>query len=97
MIITAEYENGAIKLWPPPDPMEGKRMAQEILDSSPRDTLEKEIEELEGDLEEVRNDLSDLRLDWRRVENELRACVKQEDPIAVRERLKEILRIRFRV
>lgn len=96
MIISAEYENGAIKLWPAPDPMEGKRIAQEILDTSPRDVLVKEIEDLDFDLSEVRDELSDLRLDFRQAERDLRALLKL-DASEIKEALQKVLEKRFGV
>jgi len=71
MIITAEYQDGAIKLWPPPDPMEGKRIAQEILDRSPIEELETEVDRFRENAEQAESDLQDLQGEFNSLQDDL--------------------------
>jgi hypothetical protein len=94
-IIKAEYEEqgkeGIIRLWPPPDPMEGKAIAQGILDMGNPDPWE-ELKESKDEVIRYQDKYEDLEELLEDIEVSLRRALISED---IKEALKEILREHF--
>ncbi len=94
-IVKAEYEEqgkeGIIRLWPAPDPMEGKAIAQGILEMGTPDPWE-ELEEAKDDLLKSEDAVDDLQEKLSDIEDELRAALDSDDIVAA---IKELLAERF--